>query len=134
MYTVFDCALLLPMFCSTFMYELTKEDSTAPGSDVVKTWAEKIGAHVGVYLRYSQRLHQILVRQANYLRGHVRKCTGSIPKQRLLQQKWALQLLRADVQLQAMQDKMDKLHAELAHAKEQYQSTAASSSTGGRKC
>lgn len=101
---------------SCTLYELTKEDSTASGSDVVKTWAEKIGAHVGVYLRYSQRL---LVRRTNYLRGRVRKCTGSIPRQRLLQQRWALELLRGDLQMQAMQDKIETLHAELAHAKEQ---------------
>ena len=66
-------------------------------SAVVQKWVEKIGQHLGILIRHTERLSKVLGTRARNIRRKVQGCTGSVPKQRFLQLKWELQLLPSEL-------------------------------------
>lgn len=47
-------------------------------------------------IRYTKRLHTVLVRRANYIKQRHRNLSGGVPRRRFLQQKWELKLERGE--------------------------------------
>ncbi len=69
-------------------------------------------------IKYTERLHEVLVRRANYVTQRVRKCTGGIPRQKFLQNSWELKLKRDEIELTDMTDKICSLQSELSRSRE----------------
>ena len=87
---------------------------------MVQTWIQKIGDKLGIVIRYSERLHRVLVNRANYIQRKVRQCWGSIPKQKFLQITWEFQLHTDDIEVAALGSKIKALEAEVSALRDQH--------------
>ena len=67
-------------FHSQFIYELARAASTALVPALVKEWVKKISAKIGVTVKYTNQLHTVLVRCANYVHQHFKKLKGGAPQ------------------------------------------------------
>ena len=112
---------------SKFLHELTR-DGASPGESVIRRWISAITLQLGVTLRYTDHLSTILIRRANHLRWKVKSFKGSVKKQQFLQQTWKLELNEQDIELKAMEnkieyleDEMSELHHEVDHAAQDIQ-------------
>ena len=107
-------------FCSMFLYDITQDDGTNPPSTVVQKWIENIQRQI--MIQYTDRLHKVLVRQANHLKDKMRRLKGGTPWQRFYQQNWKLQLLSQEIQVTAMQQKIDSLQQQVSASAKQLDS------------
>lgn len=78
------------IFPSQFLYDLTHNDGTSPVTAVVESWIESIGKNLGIGLRYTKRLYDLLVNRANHLKRKRREVTGGAPRRRFFQKEWEL--------------------------------------------
>ena len=101
-----------------FPYDITRDDETNPASTVVQKWIENIECQLGIMIQYTDRLHKVLVRQANHLKDKMKSLKGGAPRQRFFQQNWKLQLLPQDLQVTAMQQKINSLQQQVSASAE----------------
>ena len=113
------------ILCSQFIYELTRSDSTSPSESVVSKWIRTTGSKLGVTIRHTTRLQTVLIFCANYLRGKLKKYTGSASRRRYLQQVWKLVLEDGEIhteledlssRVEELEDELCELRREVSHA------------------
>ena len=110
----YACYLSATFFPSKFLYDLTRNDGTNPISIIVWRWIEWIQQHLRISIRYTERLHTVLVKRANYLKKKVRSLTGGAPRQRFYQQSWKLQLHPGEIEPLAMKQQIQTLEQEVS--------------------
>lgn len=71
--------IIFTHFHSQLLYDITCGDSTSPVVSVVENWIQLIGAKIGVAIKYTKRIHTILVQRANYLKRQRKTLTGGAP-------------------------------------------------------
>ena len=106
-------------FHSQFIYELARAASTAPVPALVKEWVKKISVKIGVTVKYTNRLHTMLVRRANYVRQHFKKLKGGAPQRRFLSNQWTLSLEHSEVDLLTTIEKVRELQEDVTILAEQ---------------
>ena len=57
--------------------------------DTVVTWVQAISQLLGITLRYTERLHRILVTRAKHLRYQSRKVRGGVQRRKFYDRKWS---------------------------------------------
>ena len=97
---------------SKFLYDLTRCDGAAPGESVIRRWISAITSQLGVTLRHTEHLSTVLIRRANHLHWKVNGFKGSV-KKRFLQQTWKLELSEQDIELKALENKIESLEDEM---------------------
>ena len=89
---------------------------------MLRKWIEAIASKIGVSLKSSDYIRTILVRQASYVKGKVKACTGSAKIQQYLQHEWELKLRKQDNDFLEMKGRVESLkevmdlQQEAAHA------------------
>ena len=63
----------------------------------MQKWIESIGKKLGIGLRYTQRLYDVLVNRANRLKWQHRNLTGGAPRRRFFQKEWELKLVPGEI-------------------------------------
>ena len=108
---------------SKFLHDLTRGDGASPTESVVRRWIEAIVDKICVTLRYTARLHKILLR-ANHLRLKVKSFKGSVKKQGFLQLEWKLYVSEDTIALKVMENKIEALEDEVTELKCEISHTA----------
>ena len=87
------CFCLVGSLCSKLLYDITRNDkASATDPTIVEAWIRCLNEKLHGTIRYTKRLHSILVNRVAHLRHKVKGLKGGRAIERFLSQTWKLQL------------------------------------------
>ena len=103
------------------MYKLTQGFRTNPANEVVKEWVEKLSEKLQVGIKYTQRLHRVLVNRAWHICKKMRALKHGREQRQFLEKEWNFAIQPDEFSITFLQKENEALTHELAASTERCQ-------------
>ena len=103
------------------MYKLTRGFKTNPSNQVMKEWVEKLSEKLHVGIKYTQRLHRVLVNRAWHICKKMRALKHGREQRKFLERDWNFTIQPDELSVTLLQKENEALTQKLAASTKQCQ-------------